>query len=125
MKIESIDKIRSELLKIEDKGKKTRVTRFIISALSSIPWVGGVIGASTSLHGEKEQSKINDLQKLWLEGHHKKIEELAHTIFNIIERLETSGTETHNRLESEEYLSLVRKGFKEWDNAETTEKKEI
>src|SRR5690606_1347656 len=26
--------------------------------------------------------------------------------------------------ESEEYLALVRKGFKEWDNAETFEKKE-
>ena len=27
-------------------------------------------------------------------------------------------------MESEEYLALVRKGFKEWDNAETFEKKE-
>lgn len=123
VKIESIEEIKSKLSEIKDKGSKTRITRFIVSALSSIPWVGGFIGASSALHAEKEQGKINDLQKLWIEEHQRKIEELAQTIFEIVDKLESSGVDVQERMETEEYLALVKKGFKEWDNSETTEKK--
>lgn len=123
-KTDKIKEIYDELSRIDEKGKKNRTGRFVVSALSSIPWVGGVIAASSALHGEKEQGKINALQKLWLEEHHKKIEELAFAIHEITERLNKTGAENDDRLSSEEYLSLVRKGFKEWDNAETQEKKQ-
>ena len=122
--MDAIKKINEELSKIDEKGKKNRTGRFVVSALSSIPWVGGVIAASSSLHGEREQGKVNDLQKLWLSEHQNKIDELAQTIYEITERLSSLGEELDERLESEEYLSLVRKGFKEWDNAETKEKRE-
>lgn len=123
-KIEAIEKVKDELSKIDGKGKKTRTGRFVVSALSSIPWVGGVIAASSALHAEKEQGKINDLQRIWLEEHHKKIEELYYTIYQIHEQLDSAGENVHERMESEEYQAIVRKGFKEWDNAETFEKKE-
>ncbi len=124
VEVDSIDQIKDELSKIKDKEKKFRITRFIISALSSIPWVGGFMGASSALHAEKEQQKLNDLQSLWLEEHQRKIKELGTTIFQIISRLESVGQEGQLRMESEEYQTLVKKGFKEWDNAETFEKKE-
>lgn len=79
--------IYEQLSRIEEKGKKNRTGRFVVSALSSIPWVCGVIAASSALLGEKEQGKTNSLQRLWLEEHHKKIEELAFAIFEITERL--------------------------------------
>ena len=123
-KIEAIEKVKNELSKMDGKGKKTRTGRFVVSALSSIPWVGGVIAASASLHAEKEQGKINNLQRIWLEEHNRKIEELYYTIYQIHETLDNAGEEVKERMESEEYLALVRKGFKEWDNAETFEKKE-
>ncbi len=123
-KKEAIEKVKNELSKIDGKGKKTRTGRFVVSALSSIPWVGGIIAASSALHAEKEQGKINDLQRIWLEEHHRKIEELYYTIYQIHETLDNAGAEVQERMESEEYLALVRKGFKEWDNAETFEKKE-
>jgi len=123
-KSDVLDKIKSELAKLDQKGKKNRTGRFVISALGSIPWVGGVIAASSALHGEKEQDKVNDLQKIWLEEHERKIEELYYTIYQIVEKLNSAGGEVDDRLESEEYLSIVRKGFKEWDNAETFQKKE-
>ncbi|WP_321997485.1 hypothetical protein [Draconibacterium orientale] len=123
-KKDTIKLIDNELSKINEKGKKTRTGRFVISALSSIPWVGGVIAASSALHGEKEQGKINSLQKLWLEEHQKKIEDLAMVIYEITEKLNSSGADIDERLESDEYQDLVKKGFKEWDNAETQEKKE-
>jgi len=124
IKKEAIEKIKTELSNIDRKGKKTRKGRFLVSALSSIPWVGGVIAASSALHGEKEQGKINELQKIWLEEHQKKIADLYYTIYQIHEKLDLAGENVHERMESEEYLALVRKGFKEWDNAETFEKKE-
>lgn len=124
IKKEAVEKIQNELTTIDEKGKKTRKGRFVVSALSSIPWIGGVIAASSALHAEKEQRKINDLQRIWLEEHQRKIEELYYTIYQIHEHLDSSGEDVHTRMESEEYLALVRKGFKEWDNAETFEKKE-
>ena len=122
--LESIQKIKDELSRIDDHKKKARITRFIVSAMGSIPWVGGFMGASAALHSEKEQDKVNDLQRLWFEEHQRKIEELAKTIFQIINRLESTGANSQKRIESEEYLALVSKGFREWDISETFEKKE-
>ncbi|MEL7122892.1 MAG: hypothetical protein ACFB0A_02725 [Croceivirga sp.] len=123
-KEEAIEIIKSELAKIDDKGQKTKWGRFLTSALGSIPWVGGVIAAGAALHGENEQGKVNKLQQIWLEEHQRKIDELAYTIYQILEKLESAGENITSRIESEEYLSLVRQGFKEWDNAESFEKKE-
>ncbi len=124
IKKEAIEKVKDELSKIDKKGKKTRKGRFAAAVLGSIPWIGGAIAAGSALHAEKEQGKINDLQRIWLEEHQRKIEELYFTIYQILERIENSGEDVHERMESEEYLTLVRKGFKEWDNAENFEKKE-
>ncbi|GAA3793191.1 hypothetical protein GCM10022271_26640 [Corallibacter vietnamensis] len=123
-KTEAIEKIKAEILNVNSKGKKARNVRFLASALGSIPWVGGFIAASAALHSEFEQGKINDLQKLWLEEHTKKIDELAFTIYQIFERIDAVGEDINERLESEEYLGIVREGFKEWDSAKTFEKKE-
>lgn len=120
-----IEKIKNDLASFDAKGKKTRTGRFVLAALGSIPWVGGFMAASAALHGEKEQGKISELQRLWLEEHSKKIEELAIAIYEIAERLDSSGADIEERLTSEEYLTLVRKGFKEWDNSETAEKKKF
>ena len=124
IKKEAIEKVKEELSKIDEKGKKTRKGRFVVAALGSIPWIGGAIAASSAIHAEKEQGKINDLLRIWFEEHQKKIEELYYTIYQIHERLDSAGEDIHERMESEEYLTLVRKGFKEWDNAESFEKKE-
>ncbi len=122
--IESIEKIKYELSKIDDNAKQKRVTRFIVSALGSIPWIGGFFGASSTLSAEIEQGKVNDLHQLWIKEHQRKIDELTFTLFQIVEKLESSEVDISERIESPEYLNLVRKGFKEWDNAETSEKKE-
>jgi|GEM_PF-6482967 len=43
----------------------------------------------------------------------------------MVRRLESFGEEVKARLESEEYLALIRKGFGEWDHADTAEKKKL
>lgn len=123
-KTKAIEQIKNELSRIDNKGSKTRTGRFLTSVLGSIPWVGGFMAASAALHGELEQGKINKLQQIWLEEHQRKIDELAYTIYQMFENLDSAGENIQDRMESPEYLSLVRQGFKEWDNAESFEKKE-
>ena len=38
-------------------GRGKKYARFVIAALSSIPWIGGVISAAASLSAEKDQEK--------------------------------------------------------------------
>lgn len=117
--------IQEQLSDITNSGNNKRVTRFILSALSSIPWVGGFLSALASFSSEKEQSKINEIQRLWLEEHQIKIDKLGMTIYGIISRLEKFDQTVHDRMESSEYQDLVKKGFRVWDNADTDEKREF
>jgi hypothetical protein len=106
-------------------GKSTKYVRFVVAALGSIPWVGGFIAASASLSAEREQQNINDLQRLWLEEHREKIKQLSSTLADIFTRLDNFGDEVQQRIESPEYLALVRKVFRLWDEADTEDKKQM
>ena len=114
---DAIDRIRSD--------KRKRSARFVLAALSSIPWVGGFLSASAALNAELEQGRINDLQRQWLEEHGRKLKELADTIGDIADRVEGLGPDAQKRIETEEYLGLVRKGFGVWDRADTAEKRDL
>jgi hypothetical protein len=106
-------------------GGKGKYVRFVMAVLSSIPWVGGLLSAVSGLSAEKGQEKINELQKLWIQEHKEKTEDLARTIHQVIVRLDGFGDEIEDRLQSPEYLSLVKKAFKSWDDADTQEKREL
>lgn len=109
------------------KGKGRKYVRFIMAALGSVPWVGsylGILGAIAGLSGEADQDKVNGLLKLWVEEHQPKLEELKQTLGDIVERLDGLGEETQQRVQSPEYLALVRRSFRSWDEADTAEKRE-
>jgi len=106
-------------------GRGRKYTRFVMAALGSIPWVGGVIAASASLSAERDQEKISDLQRLWLEEHKEKVRELGATLNDIFDRLDSLGPEIQERIESPQYLALVKKSFRSWDEADTQEKKQM
>lgn len=106
-------------------GKGRKYLRFVVAALGSIPWVGGFIAASASLSAEREQQSINDLQRLWLEEHREKIKQLSATLADIFTRLDNFGDEVQQRIESPEYLALVRRVFRLWDEADTEAKKQM
>ncbi|MCK9400868.1 MAG: hypothetical protein M0Q51_12880 [Bacteroidales bacterium] len=124
--LQNIEKeIQEQFTDLTNSQNIKRVSRFILSALSSIPWVGGFLGASASLHAEIEQSKVNEILKLWLEEHKDKLEKLGQTIYGIILRLENFDSSVHIRMESDEYQDLVKKGFRVWDNSDTDDKREL
>jgi hypothetical protein len=119
------DGLHDALIAKLGSGKRRKYTRFAFAALSSIPWVGGLIAASASLSAERDQEKVGELQRLWLEEHAHKIEQLNSTLADIFARLDNFGDEVQARIESPEYLGLVKKTFRAWDEADTDEKKEM
>jgi hypothetical protein len=104
-------------------SKKKRIfEKFALAALGSIPRVGGFISAAVSLKTEEGSIKADNLQTRWLEEHEKKMDKLAGTMSDIGARFESLGAEIDERLQSEEYLDVVRKAFRAWDRADTDEK---
>src|ERR1700688_1116677 len=74
--VESLeDTVQVALAKIRSE-KRQRSARFVLAALSSIPWVGGFLSAAANFASERDQGRVNDLQQRWLEEHRRKIEEL-------------------------------------------------
>jgi hypothetical protein len=116
-------KIRDELEKLT-KGKRKKAERFVLAAMSSIPWVGGFLSASANLDAEADQGQINHLLHQWVNEHRLKLEELARTLADVSERIRLLGAEAEKRAESDAYLGLVRKGFSVWDRADTSEKRD-
>lgn len=115
-----------DALDAERKGdKKRRLERFALAALSSIPWVGGFLSASASASAEADQAKINEVYRRWLEEHARKLLLLSQVLAEMTSRIESFGPGGHGRLESEAYLSLIRQGFRTWDESATEEKRRL
>jgi len=102
-----------------------KYSRFVLAILSSIPWVGGVLSGVAGLTAESEQKQVNQLMYLWLKEHQEKMSELGTTIKEMLNRFDEFGEEIKERVESDEYLTLVRKTFRSWDKSDTKEKKEM
>ena len=127
-----------EIMKLEESsdsfnnvltGKsKKKYGRFVFAALGGIPWVGGVIAASSALNAELEQGRVNQMIGQWLNEHREKINLLGNCIQEIANRLESFGgemaEEVDRRLNDDKYLALVRRGFRAWDKSETDEKRD-
>jgi hypothetical protein len=121
---DKIELIQSKIAKLTPTGQKRFLEKFLLAALGSIPWVGGFIGTMASLKMEAGDLKADDMRTQWLKEHQRKIELLANTLNNITERFEKLGEQIDERLQSEEYLNLVRRAFRIWDQADTDEKRE-
>lgn len=112
------------LASLLDGSKYRKYGRFVFAALGSIPWVGGLLGAVAALNAENEQGEVNQLLRRWVEEHQEKVEDLGRTIASMSERLDQLGDDVEPRLQDESYLSLVRRGFRVWDEASTDTKRD-
>src|SRR4051812_31057438 len=115
--------IFNRLVSLEPTRRQRVLKKLLGAALGAIPWVGGFFAAYLAFGDETVQLKTNQLGHQWLEEHRNKIEELAAALSKLTARLESFGEEVSDRIESEEYLQLIRKGFRIWDEADTKEKK--
>ena len=111
-----------ELVKNQAKWKKC--TKVIANAMSSISWIGMFLNAKDAFQGDKKQGDVNDLYEQWFKVHKIKIQHLLGSLDEMAGRLESIPDAFDSRIESDEYLTLVRRAFKSWDDAETIEKRQ-
>jgi hypothetical protein len=121
----TVENLRAELEKAEPSSRARVLEKFFVAALSVIPWIGGVLSAAEAYRSEEGTFRLNKLQTQWLEEHQRKIKLLATNLNEIGARLSNLGDEIEERIESEEYLGLVRKAFRIWDEADTDEKRRL
>ncbi len=120
---EIVEKLRKELEKSEPSRRRRIAEKFILAALGSIPWVGGFLSAAASYKAEEGTLHQDSLQTQWLEEHQTKIVELHKTLQEVQSRFASMGELVQERIQSEEYLALVRKAFRAWDRSDTDEKR--
>jgi hypothetical protein len=120
-----LEKQRAALAIRVDGRESGKYARVLLAALSGIPWIGSFLGAAGTLSAEIENEQLAELHRLWLLEHGEKLKRLSGTLASIVSRLESFGEELQDRIQSDEYLSLVRRAFRSWDQAETEEKREF
>ncbi len=96
-----------------------------MAALGSIPWVGGVISAASSYKAGESDAQRDTLFREWLQEHHEKLQNLRQTLGQMVGRLEGFGQEVEEKITAQDYLALVRKTFRQWDQADTDEKRRL
>jgi len=120
---DNVEKIHDELVKSSPSTKRRVFEKFVSAALGSIPWVGGFLSAAADFKFEEGDLREDNLQTQWLEEHKRKLERLSEALNYIASRFEKLGDQIDERIQSEEYLDLVRKTFRTWDTADTDEKR--
>jgi hypothetical protein len=96
-----------------------------LACLGAIPGIGGAIAGSGSAWSEQEQAEYNRIFSAWLKLQEDEIREIGMTIFEVMSRLDQNDAEVRKRIESPEYLKLVKKCFRDWSAAESEEKRKL
>ena len=117
--------VRAALGETNKSRRRRLFDKFALAALGSIPWVGGFLSAVASFKDEEGQLQVNELHGQWIAEHSGKLDRLGKAFLDVFARLENFGEEIDARLESEEYLGLVRQAFRSWDRADTEQKREF
>ena len=120
-----VESIKTDIVSASPSRKRRILDAIALAALGSIPWVGGVISAAATYASGETQFQRDDLFREWLQEHHEKLQYLRATLSQMVGRLEDFGQEVEERITSQEYLGLVRKTFRQWDQADTDEKRRL
>jgi hypothetical protein len=116
--------LRSEIAKASPSERRRAFEKFLTAALGSVPWIGGFLSAAASLKMEGGTAHTSNLHTQWLEEHASKLGKLRATLESVVNRFESLGETIDERIQSEEYLQLVRRAFRVWDDAATDEKRQ-
>jgi hypothetical protein len=115
--------IKEEMTQALTRGYGPRVARFALALLGGVPFVGGAFGGAAGAWTEAEQDYFNKVAASWLKLQEDEIREIGITIAEVLSRLDLNDEETRKRIESPEYLSLIKKCFRDWSAAESEEKR--
>jgi hypothetical protein len=122
---QAVSTIKAEIEKASPSRRKRIYEAITVAALSSIPWIGGVLATAANYKIREGDTVRDGLVEKWLEEHERKLQLLRDTLEQMVLRLEGLGDEIEERICSEDYLTLVRKTFRQWDEADTDEKRRL
>lgn len=108
---------------VPTEGLMPKVIRGGMQVASAIPYVGGVLSAAAGAWSENQQEKVNRFFKEWIKMLEDEIREKEKTIIEIMTRLDINDEKIVERIQSQEYQSLLKKTFREWAGAESEEKR--
>lgn len=117
--------LKRQLDEALSRGQGPRIARFALACLSGVPFVGGAIGGAGAWWSEHDQKKMNEILAAWLKLQEEEIREIGITLAEMLVRVDTDDQEVRKRLESPEYLSLVKKCFRDWSAAESEGKRQL
>jgi hypothetical protein len=104
-------------------GAGPKIARFALACLGGLPVFGGAISGAGSAWSEKEQARANDIFHAWLKLQEDEIREIGLTIFEVLSKLDTEDERIKARIESVEYLKIIKKCFRDWSAAESEVKR--
>ena len=108
-----------------DARTSGKYARILLAALSGVPWIGSLLSAAATYSSEIEQEQQSELHRLWIQEHEERLRRLSQDLGDIVARFEDLGEEVQERVQSDEYLGLVRRAFRSWDQAETDQKRDF
>jgi hypothetical protein len=121
---EETEKLRKDAEQQLQSGTGGKIARFALACLSgAIPLAGGVVSGAGGAWSEAEQGKFNAILAAWLKLQEEEMQEIGRTLFEIMARLDQNDPEIIKRLKSTEYLSIIKKAFRDWSAAESEEKR--
>lgn len=118
------DDLRRQVEESLAGGTGPKLARFVLACLSGvIPGIGGVIGGAASGWSEADQNRFNRLLAAWMKLQEHELVEIGITLREVMQRLDLTEAAVQERIQSPEYLSLVRKCFRDWSAAESEDKR--
>jgi hypothetical protein len=106
-----IESLNAELEKSDPSQRSRIIEKFFLAALSSIPWIGGVLSAAETYRTEEGAHRMNSLQTQWLREHQKKILLLGQLLQAIAQRFESIGHEIENAFKAKNTCRSFGKPF--------------
>ncbi len=116
--------LTGELEEATDSRRRQALEKFAIAAVSGVPWIGGFVAAAQSFREDSSSRRTDRLQLIWLRQHEDRLNALGAVVDDVLVRVSEFGDEMLDRLESTEYLQIVRDAFRAWDEAATDEKRQ-
>ena len=122
---DAAEQFKKQVEETLEKGNGPKAARFALACLGVIPGVGSAIAAAAATWSEKEQAEYNRIFAAWLKLQEDEIREIGLTIFEVMSRVDHTDERIRERIESAEYLQLVKKCFRDWSAAESEEKRRL
>lgn len=117
------EQLRKDMDKALEGGAGPAVSRFALACLSGIPVAGGVFSGAAGAWSDAEQKRFNKIFSAWLKLQEEEMREIGITLAEVMVRLDVNDAKVEERVQSPEYLSLVKKCFRDWSAAESEDKR--